>query len=266
MPSLTRIIRALSPHFLVRISDDQRRLSPVSSRPWRDACFSDKLKALDRARFSILPESFKRSPSFVVDVGANEGQWISSLMALLPLSEVWVFEPNPRAMELCKKQLGNPPRVTYFDVALGDVAGHIDLNIMDSSDLSSVLQPRAEFIAAHYGPSGASVATTKRVPVCTLDSLVPESRSVDLLKIDVQGFERAVLAGARGVLSRTRALLIEANFQSHYVGDSTFPSLWNELAAQGFSFWSLSAPYIGHSGEALWADAVFVKADAAVIG
>ena len=84
---------------------------------------------------------------------------------------------------------------------------------------------------------------------------------MDLLKVDVQGFEQAVLSGARRVLESTRAVLIEANLQSHYVGDDTFPSLWNSLASQGFSFWSLSLPYTGSGGKALWADAVFVKGD-----
>jgi len=70
---------------------------------------------------------------------------------------------------------------------------------------------------------------------------------VDLLKIDVQGFERAVLLGARRVLGSTRAVLIEVNLQSHHAGDDTLPTLWNQLAELGFSFWSL------------WADAAFVK-------
>lgn len=258
---LRRIGRGLSPHFFVQLNDARRKLGTVSGHPWLDACFSDKLQAIESARYSILPAACKRSPSFVIDVGANEGQWLSSLLKLVPISEVWVFEPNPDAMKICQRRLGNSPAIRYFGVALGDVSGSIDLHITDSSDFSSVLQPRAEFITAHYGTGGATIAATKQVPLRTLDSLVPESRSVDLLKIDVQGFERAVLSGARRVLARTRAVLIEANLHSHYTGDDTFPNLWNELAAQGFSFWSLSQPHIGHDGKALWADAVFVKAD-----
>jgi hypothetical protein len=82
---------------------------------------------------------------------------------------------------------------------------------------------------------------------------------VDLLKIDVQGSERAVLSGARAVLANTRSVLIEVNLQSHYVGDDTLPVLWSILADQGFLFWALSPPYVGQGGESLWADAVFVR-------
>ena len=133
------------------------------------------------------------------------------------------------------------------------------LHVPASSNFASVLQPREEFLAAHYGKSATSAIADFQVEVCTLDSLVPESKVVDLLKIDVQGFERAVLSGARRVLRNTRAVLIEANLQSHYVGDDDFPALWTVLNTNGFSFWSVSPPYLGQGGKALWADAVFVK-------
>jgi len=51
------------------------------------------------------------------------------------------------------------------------------------------------------------------------------------------------------------------NLQSHYEGDDTLPALWNQLASQGFSLWSLSPPFTGAGGEALWADALFLKSD-----
>ena len=259
MSTLKTIARNLLPSLLVQISDTRKTFRSTSDRPWRDAFSYDKRVALIRSRFSILPEAFKRSPKFVIDVGANEGQWIGSLLDLLTIPEVWIFEPNPAAMAACRQRVGNRSGVRYFDAAVGEAAGQIELHITGSSDHASVLQPRAEFIGKHYSADAADVARTIQVPLCTLDSIVPESQSIDLLKIDVQGFERAVLAGAQRVLVNTRAVLIEANLQSHYVGDELFPALWNQLAAAGFSLWSLSPPYLGAGGQALWADAVFVR-------
>lgn len=262
MAAIKRILRACAPHFLVQLNDTRRKLAPVSNRAWWDACFSDKPLALDRSRFSILPAEFKRPLSFVVDIGANEGQWIDSLTKLVPVSGIWIFEPNPEAMKVCKRRLERLSGISYFDVAVGDVASQIELHVTASSDFSSVLQPRSEFLQSHYGANAADVVNTIKVKSCTLDSLVPESQWVDLLKIDVQGFERAVLAGARRVLSKTSTVLIEANLLSHYAGDDTLPALWNELAGCGFSFWNFSPPYLGKDGRALWADAVFVKSKA----
>ncbi len=261
MSTLKTLIRALAPNLLVQINDAKKQFSSISTSPWRDACSADKRLALAQSRLSILPPTFTRSPSFVIDIGANEGQWIDSLTKLLPIPDLWVFEPNPEAMKVCQERLGKRPGITYFDMALGEADGQIELHVTSSSDFASVLQPRTDFLKAHYGENAAHVATTLQVPLRALDALVPESRSVDLLKIDVQGYERAVLSGARRVLARTRTVLIEANLQSHYAGDAIFPALWSDLADQGFSFWSLSAPHAGQGGKALWADAVFIRGD-----
>jgi FkbM family methyltransferase len=260
MITLKRIIKALAPTLLMEIIAARKALSCVSNQPWVDACSAVKRLALDRSRLSTTLPTL-RPLSFVIDVGANQGQWISSLMELLPIPEGWIFEPNPEAMQICQERIGRRPGVTYFDLALGDANGQVELHVTASSDFASILEPRTDFLETHYGTNAAHVVQNKEVRIATLDSLVPESRSVDLLKIDVQGFERAVLSGARRVLRNTRAVLIEVNMQSHYVGDHTFPALWNQLADQGFSFWSLSPPRTSRDGKALWADAVFVKGD-----
>ena len=254
------VFRALAPSLFGQVVDAKRALAQISNRPLLDACSAVKRTALDRSRIAILPPKL-RPLSFVIDVGANQGQWIGALMELLPISETWIFEPNPEAMKICRARIGELPEVKYFDLALGETDGRAEVHVTASSDFASILQPRTDFLETHYGSNAAQVVLNNQVQVATLDSLVPASRTVDLLKVDVQGFEQAVLSGARRVLESTRAVLIEANLQSHYVGDDTFPSLWNSLASQGFSFWSLSLPYTGSGGKALWADAVFVKGD-----
>jgi FkbM family methyltransferase len=259
MGTLKRIIEALTPTFLMEIIEARMALSGVSNRPWLDACSAVKRSALDRSRLSILPPAL-RPLSFVIDVGTNEGQWIGSLMELLPIPEVWIFEPNPEAMKICQERIGRRPGVTYFDLALGDANGQAELHVTARSDFASILQPRVDFLEAQYGRN-THVVMNKQVRVATLDSLVPESRPVDLLKIDVQGFEGAVLSGARRVLGSTRAVLIEVLLQSHYAGDDTLPALWNQLTDQGFSFWSISPGSTRRGGQVLWADAVFVKGD-----
>jgi FkbM family methyltransferase len=259
MASLRRVFAALAPAFLSEITRTRRDFARVLNRSsWIDACLPVKRLALEESRLSILPPHL-RTPSFVIDVGANEGQWIGSLMELLPVPEVWIFEPNPEAMKICRKRIGARPGVRYFDLALGDTEGHAELHVTPFSVFASLLQPRADFLTKHYCAEAADVILTRRVQISKLDNLVPESRSVDLLKVDVQGFECAVLSGAQGVLRNTRAVLIEVSMQSHYAGDHAFPELWRLMADYGFSFWALSQPYTGPEGESLWADAVFVN-------
>jgi FkbM family methyltransferase len=261
MPSVRHIIGLLFPPILTKIIEAKRLLAPVSNHPWLEACSPTKLTAINKSRFSILPMSCRSSLAFVIDVGANRGQWIGALLELLPIPQVWIFEPNPEAMKICQQQIGIRPGIKYFDVALGDAAGQTTLHVTASSNFASILAPRAEFLEKHYSKNAARVVTTKQVDVCTLDSLVPNARPVDLLKIDVQGFELAVLSGAPSVLANTRCVLLEINLQSHYEGDATLPTLWCFLANHGFSFWAISPPYVSQAGECLWVDAVFIKKD-----
>jgi FkbM family methyltransferase len=46
----------------------------------------------------------------------------------------------------------------------------------------------------------------------TLDRLLVDLAEVSLLKIDVQGYEKQVFAGAKQTLSKTKLLLVELNF------------------------------------------------------
>jgi len=133
----------------------------------------------------------------------------------------------------------------------------MELNVMASSDLSSLL-PSSKRLQNLYGRDGERTATVT-VPVRRLDEFTEDAEPVDLLKIDVQGFERQVLEGAPATLSRTRAILIELNFQDHYEGEGSFADLATQLRKFGFEFWDMSLPERGPDGRASWADAVFVS-------
>jgi FkbM family methyltransferase len=196
----------------------------------------------------------------VLDVGANEGQWITGLLNLIPVRKAIVIEPNPAAMLCCKQRLQGRQGMIFNEVAVGAKRGSAVLHVTKASDFSSLLDPDHSIINANYVRDSGAVVTEQTVEVFPLDDLLPADETVDLLKIDVQGFEREVLAGAASVLRRTRVVLVESNFQPHYRQGSTFDSLFQLFTRKlGFSFWNVSDPYRGMMGQALWADSVFVN-------
>lgn len=231
----------------------------VSTHPWFSAFSPGMRRAIAGSRFALFPRWLRRPLSFVLDVGANEGQWLTSLLVLVPVKEAWVFEPNPDAMQRCRMRAAQYPGITFHEVAVGAVLGRAVLHVTQSSDFSSLLIPNTTLIEAHYSNNPAKIIAEQMVEVTTLDKIVPLSKEIDLLKIDVQGVEREVLQGASLTLKRTAAILLEVNLRSHYDGDQTFGSLYSVLEARGFELWSMSQPYLGTSGEALWADALFVN-------
>jgi hypothetical protein len=99
------------------------------------------------------------------------------------------------------------------------------------------------------------------VPLLTLDSQTANIGTVDVLKIDVQGYEDQVLEGAIETLRKTRSLLIEVNYApDYYEGGPQFLDLCDVLCKRAtMRLFAVSSPALSADGEPAWADAVFIN-------
>lgn len=141
----------------------------------------------------------------VADIGANIG-YFSTLMAELvgPRGKVHAFEPNPRLADLLKRTLevnGFGSWVSLHQVALAEVDGaNIAFVVPDHEPKNGHLQPWTD-------PATEGVLSLETV---RLDSRA-EWRDIQLAKIDVEGAEEMIWAGATGLLeSRSlRTVILE---------------------------------------------------------
>ena len=93
----------------------------------------------------------------------------------------------------------------------------------------------------------------------TLDRLLDDLAEVSLLKIDVQGYEKPVLAGASQTLTKTKFLLIELNFMPQYDGGSWLGEVHEILTREfGFFLANASAPQV-LNGRASMVDGLYVN-------
>jgi FkbM family methyltransferase len=97
------------------------------------------------------------------------------------------------------------------------------------------------------------------VRVRTLDALCEEHGfpDVDLLKIDVQGYEDRVLRGASITLSHTRRLIIEVEYVSVYEGQTLVEGIRDAVERAGFEYVCNVTEYRSADGGLLHADALF---------
>jgi hypothetical protein len=95
-----------------------------------------------------------------------------------------------------------------------------------------------------------------------LDDLVSTVRfpRIDLLKLDVQGAEHLVLAGAPETLRRTRLIWTEVSFVRLYDGSCLFHELHGQLRKSGFALAELEGGFRSPTKELLQADALFTRA------
>ena len=145
------------------------------------------------------------SGDVVVDAGANTGVYALAVAATCPGASVVAFEPSPGVVEQCRTNVranGFADRVDVRAVGLGSEAGEATFYRSTYDELGS-------FNAGNAGAWEASVAEAVSVPVATVDGLVEdgEMSPPDHLKIDVEGFEREVLLGARETLCRHRPVV-----------------------------------------------------------
>jgi FkbM family methyltransferase len=208
------------------------------------------------ARVHLLPADLDLRHATVVDIGANEGAFSAGLLAIAPEAHVIAVEPGPAPLERLRARLGGYPNVEIRAAAVARESGTAAFHLTGHDHGSSLRRPLSESRAV-IG-AGAEVVETIEVPTLSLDDLVGD-RTVDVLKIDVQGSELDVLRGGREALGRTRAVLLEMNFFSQYEGDATFDTLHSEMSGLGFELINVSPPLTKPDGTAIFIDGCYAR-------
>lgn len=176
-------------------------------------------------------------PATVVDVGANVGQFSRAALARWPAATVIAFEPLADAAVQLRQALEGFPRAEVHEVALGDEDGSVTFHPHDYTLSSSVLPVRDEVRGRRWAVERPPI----EVPLRRLDTVLGERRlaSPVLVKLDVQGLELKVLAGATGVMDQVDAVVLEQSFERFYEGQPLFTESNRFLETSG---WRLARP------------------------
>ena len=133
----------------------------------------------------IIRLSAQEPVRVVLDVGGNVGQTACEYTSYFPQAQIYTFEPVPASFAKLQSAVANLPRVKAFQMAVGSSTGTVFMNVGDDSQLNSIVKVK----------DSTSVI---EVPLDSLDHIVSSLSldQIDLLKIDVEGFELEVLKGA----------------------------------------------------------------------
>lgn len=169
----------------------------------------------------------------IVDVGANTGVYTLLACAANPAARVIAFEPVPYVFQLLRQ-----------NVELNDWLARCDLHNEAVSDCSGRAQMRVPQGSMPYAAglhvesrSPSSADKIVDVPVTTIDSVCSDQEEIDLVKIDVEGFEDKVLAGMKQVLSTsTPTIIVECT------PDGPYKAVEAILSRLGYRFYHLRSP------------------------
>ncbi len=217
--------------------------------PLRTSWFGQAIKQPLRsvlARFDLEISSLRRGPAqtmaallqqaqpdLLVDIGANQGQYAMRMRSLGCRGRIISFEPGVRAYQLLERNAARDPLWTVRQIALGDAEGTVSLQVSRNLVSSSTLAVGAAHVAADRD---SATDHTERIECARLDDvLADDPATTPWLKIDVQGSEDRVLAGAAGMLTRARAVQCEMSAAPLYEGQAGYLAVMAALEDAGFS-------------------------------
>jgi len=190
----------------------------------------------------------------VIDLGANIGFFTMLSASLVgPAGWVLAMEPNPANVKLLEasRRANGFGQVVVCQLAGGRAPGLLVLNASYSNGTTSALPDDANALF------GAEV-----VPCVRADSLVPDGRRVDLIKVDVEGAEYNALLGCTGVIARDRPRIVSEFSPNLMPGISGIsgPDYLRWLAGLGYGVRVVQLD--GSTGPAASAEAVMAEHEA----
>lgn len=200
-----------------------------------DCCIDDE----------TLVRLIQQDDPIIVECGAHDGRDTQRFLRLWPKCRVICFEPDPRPIERHAPpgfldRVGKDPRVTLVRAAVAEGSGVATLYrssgqapgwpVFDWDHSNSLRRPTWHL---RHSPWCRFLPELQiKVPTVSVDEWLqskPEIGDVDLLWVDIQGGQRAFLAGGRDLLKRAHWLYIECHAMPLYDGEPTQDELCDAL-------------------------------------
>lgn len=181
-----------------------------------------------------LFKKYLPATAIIVDCGAHTGKDSVELANLFPKGQIHAFEAAPEIFSKLQKIKSKWGNLFFYHVALADKNVEMNFYISEgNSDGSSSLLPPKTHLTDHPGTTFNKVI---KVPTITLDTWA-ESRGlnrVDLLWLDMQGFELKMLQASKRILDTVSVIHTEVSVKETYEGVGQYEDLKSFLENKGF--------------------------------
>ncbi len=174
----------------------------------------------------------------IIDLGANVGDSIIYFKWLYPESTIYAFEPNPGAFEILKKNV----EVNHFQkIFLNNRAVGRENSVIkfydDSSGAFNITTINREFLVAALkalGKTGNKISEVN-VPFEKMSENleIQKLKRIDLLKMDIEGSELAVLEDIQTIFPKIDRIILEYHLVEG-MKDNSFDQIYNLLSRNNF--------------------------------
>jgi len=189
------------------------------------------------------------APRHVVDVGANRGNWTRAAFKYFPNAVYSLVEPQDHLKSHTQDLVTQGCKIRWINAGCGDFCGTLPLIVCYRDDGST-------FVDRHdiwWNPTAQRIT----VPMITLNKLVAASGAglPEMVKIDAEGFDLKVLAGASDLLGKTDIFFVEAVVWGVGAGsiyDNSVAEVVSFMAKAGYNLMDITDLNRGPKNGVLW--------------
>jgi FkbM family methyltransferase len=211
-----------------------------------------------RDRFHDLYQLVKNEKPVIIDGGAHSGSIIDKFLMLFSNPIIYAFEPIPDLAKRLNEKYFENSNITIFEKALGSLNCPCNFNITNNVVSSSIMNP-GRWLLKYHGDK-MKIEETIEIEQTRLDSLEEiKNIEIDIVKLDLQGYELEALKGMQGMFDKIRTITTEVEFIPLYKDQPLFSDIDYFLRQNNFHLFNLYELYTQKDGQLTAGDAVYVN-------
>ena len=181
----------------------------------------------------LIKKNLPKEP-VIIDCGAHIGRDSIDLSRVMPRAQIHSFEAAPDVFAKLESNTSKYKNIRCYPIALSNKSGDADfyLSSGNSDGSSSLLEPTGHL------ENHPNVFFEKNIKVKTLTlddwALEQNIMFVDLLWLDMQGFELPMLQASKEILKNVKIIHAEVSLKETYKGVETYPVFRKWLESKGF--------------------------------
>jgi FkbM family methyltransferase len=194
----------------------------------------------------------------IVDVGGADGVIAKKFAAQFPNAKVYTFEPIKTTFQELLNTISGHQNIHGINKGLG--AEKIEYATIHrlARVTSSSLFPAKTVISNSFFAENLKNESVEDVSITTLDDEIPSDEQINILKVDVQGYEVEVLKGAKHTLRRVKLLVLEMQNHDLYEGAPKYFELDEFVRKEDFILYDI-VPSIRQDKQLYEWDAIYVN-------